>query len=143
MMNEADKRKQIATQIEQLTYFIDSTYAGMVHDLKLTWRLAGGPDAIGRAVEQVTADYWRDKHGKHEEVTMGAGDAYYGSATLSHMLYEAAYHMRERLVDQLSGIKGEKTRSELEREARTAAEKKRDMDTIAQLQAKHAKTAAT
>lgn len=98
-----EQRKQIQLQIKQLNCFLDSVYAGMAHDVKIVWNFRAGPDALGRdrGITLAVLDYWRDKYGKHEEITIGVGDAYYGSSTLSHMLYEHAYHMRERLLVQL------------------------------------------
>ena len=87
---DAVKRDEIKRQIEQLTCFVKSVYAGMARDIKISWRFAEGPDALGRMVEKSTVDYWRGNYGKHEEITIGVGDAYYGSDALSHMLYDHA-----------------------------------------------------
>jgi hypothetical protein len=97
-----EQRAQMEKQVEQLTCFLDSTYAGLARDVKITWEYSDGPDAIGRTSRMQIADYYRDTHGKHTEITIGVGDSYYGSTTLSHMLYEHAYHMRERLLDKLN-----------------------------------------
>lgn len=135
-------KKQMEAQVEQLNCFLKSAYAGMAHDIKIVWRYGGGPDAIGRVTEQSVADHWRDQYGKHEEVTVGVGDSYYGSTTLSHMLYESAYHMRERLLDKLSEIKVGKTRAELKREAEDAEVRQKELADFRRLQAKYGTDAA-
>ena len=106
-----EKRAQIERQIEQLTCFLKSSYAGMAHDVKIVWTFKDGPDAAGYTSPNGfdVVEYWRPTYGKHEEVTIGVGDAYYGSSSLGHMLYEHAYHMRERLQDQLAETTTERT----------------------------------
>jgi hypothetical protein len=99
-----EQRKEMERQVEQLTCFLKSTYAGLARDVKITWDYSDGPDALGRGGEYKIADRYRDTYGKHTEITIGVGDSYYGSTTLSHMLYEHAYHMRERLLDKLKGV---------------------------------------
>ena len=97
-----EKRAEMQRQIEQITCLIKSIYAGMAHDIKIVWRYGGGKDALGRAgPSDNVLDHWRNEYGKHEEVTIGVGDCYYGSQSISAMLYETAYHMRERLTDKL------------------------------------------
>ena len=133
-----DKRRQeIETQIEQLTCFLKSSYAGMAHDIKIVWKFQGGPDVLGRMTEQSVADHWRSEYGNHEEITVGVGDSYFGSTTLSHMLYENAYHMRERLFDKVSEMKTGKSRAELKREAEEAEVKRKELADLARLKAKY------
>lgn len=95
------QREEMEKQVEQLTCFLKSVYAGLARDVKITWDYSDGPDALGRGGQHKIADHYRDSYGKHTEITIGVGDSYYGSTTLSFMLYEHAHHMRERLRDKL------------------------------------------
>lgn len=100
-MSEKQK-EEMKRQLEQITCFLDSVYAGMAHDIRIVWRFGAGNDAIGRETTQDVVDHWKDSYGKHEEITIGVGDSYYGSKSISAMLYESAYHMRERINDRLA-----------------------------------------
>lgn len=86
-------KEEMELQIEQITCFLKSVYEGMAHDIKIVWRYGNSDPSV--------ANYRRSEGGKHEEITIGVGDAYYGSRSVSAMLYETAYHMRERLNDRL------------------------------------------
>jgi hypothetical protein len=132
-----DKKKEIERQIEQLTCFLKASYAGFTHDIKIVWKYGGEADRAGHKNEQSTIDYWRRDYGKHEEITIGVGDAYYGSDTLAHMLYEGAYHMRERLHDKLSEMATGKTRAEIKREAEEAAKERKERAELDRLKAKY------
>ena len=99
-------REKIKLQIEQLTCFLDSSYAGLAHDVRIVWNYRN-KDASAHPHD--VASYWREQHGKHEEITVGGGDTYYSSDTIGHMLYEHAYHMRERLQDKLADMDNERT----------------------------------
>jgi hypothetical protein len=107
------ERGQIEIQIEQITAFLKSVYAGMAHDIEIRWRFGGGVDPIGRIVEQSTADHWRKEYGKHEKITLGVGDAYYGSASISGMLYHLAHDMRERLQNKIEEASRPRTMADL------------------------------
>lgn len=99
----AERRENIKTQIEQISAFLEHCYDGMAHDVQLLWTLRDGFDPVKEIEHQsyAGADDYIARKGKHTSLVVGFGDAYYGSSSLGHMLHEAAYQWREKLLMQL------------------------------------------
>lgn len=114
MATKQDKER-MRLQIEQLTCFLHAAYAGLVRDLKVTWKYDWDDrqrELNGQYSSKVKRDRKKD-YGKHTRIDFDT-PTYWGS--MSGMLYEQAYHMREILIDKIDDDKRAKATAALVRE---------------------------
>jgi len=111
-MPTATEKERMRLQVEQLTCFIEAAYAGLVRDLKVTWKY-DWDDRQRELDSPYSARIKRARrkdYGKHTRIDFDT-PTYWGS--MSGMLYEQAYHMRERLIDKLDDDKRAKAEAAL------------------------------